>query len=158
MPVFLSHRRADSGIAVTIDRKLKLAGIQTYLDVLDPDVQNTENVTAKILVNLELCTHLMAILSATTAGSWWVPFEIGAATRGAKRISSYRISAVGLPEYLKMWPVLSNDGDHDKFIRRYRADGVVLEKLQKHAEARLSESKSPADFHRLLKRDLGQQF
>lgn len=157
MPVFLSHRRTDSPAAVAIDRKLKQHGIRTYLDVLDPDLDTAQNITVQILKNLEPCTHLMAVISSTTAGSWWVPFEIGLATRGEKRISSFRTAAVALPEYLKVWPVLTTEADVEKFAYRYLKDGIILEKSFKFSEARASESRTPTDFHRLLKQDLGQR-
>jgi len=157
MPVFISHRRADTSTALRVDNRLKSHGIQTYLDVLDPTLQSAENVTQQILAGLAPCTHLMAIVSTETAGSWWVPFEIGVATDADKRISSFCIAAVTLPDYLRVWPVLTRDEHIDAFARRYLSDRLILEKSYKLAEARTTPVQTAGDFHRLLKRDLGQE-
>ena len=46
----------------------------------------------------------MALVSSTTAESWWVPFEIGVATDKERRITSFALAAVKLPDFLTVWP------------------------------------------------------
>lgn len=154
MPVFISHRSTDSDAALKVSLRLRAHGIDTYLDVLDPELQGVENVTQRILDGLRRCTHLLAVISTATAGSWWVPFEIGVATDAEQRITSYALSAVSLPDYLRIWPVLTRDEHIDLFARRYLEDKVVLEKSWKLSEARATAIRDASDFHRFLKRDL----
>ena len=159
MPVFISHRKADTATAVRANSRLKQYGIPTYLDVLDLALQSPENVTQKILAGLQPCTHLLAIISAETAGSWWVPFEIGVATNADKRITSFSIATAraNLPDYLLVWPVLTRDEQIEMFAMRYLKDRKTLEKSYRLEEAQRTPIQSAADFHRLLKRDLGQE-
>jgi len=155
--VFISYHRPDEGRAVLINLYLTRNGVQTYLDVLDPALQSSEAVTQKILSALGKCTHLLGLISNTTANSWWVPFEIGVATDSERRISSYDIAGVSLPDYLRIWPVLRNEDDLAKYVKRYKQDRLILESAYKSVEARSTPVQSPADFHRLLKSDLGQR-
>lgn len=157
MPVFISHRRADTATAINVDNRLKKHGIRTCLDVLDPALQNAQNVTQQILAGLKPCTHLLAIVSGETVGSWWVPFEIGVATNADKRIASFCVSVVRLPDYLQVWPVLTRDDQLDIFAEHYLNDRWILETAHKMTEAQTTQIQTAADFHRLLKRDLGQE-
>lgn len=159
VPVFISYHRPDEARARTISSYLRDAhGIETYLDVLDPSIQGPQGVTAHILDGLHRCTHLLAVISGTTATSWWVPFEIGVATERDRRIASYQIAAVTLPDYLRVWPVIIDQSGLALFARRYLQDRVVLE--EKHlslSERQRAPIQTAADFHRQLKADLGQR-
>lgn len=159
MPVFISHRKADTAEALRAGARLKMHRITTYLDVLDPRIQSAENVTQQILAGLQPCTHLLAIISTETAGSWWVPFEIGVATNADKRITSFCISIVSpmtLPDYLRVWPILTRENQLDLFARRYLEDKTFLEKSYRLSEARTTLIQTANDFHRFLKQDLQQ--
>lgn len=158
MPVFISHRTQDDHIAQGVCRRLNgVHNIQCYLDDFDPDADPTNGITKTILDNLERSTHLLAIITNNTQGSWWVPFEIGVAQHGARRISTYDSSTTTLPEFLKEWPVLVGDSAIDKFAAAYKRDanaarirkGVIME----GAEARV-QINSAAEFHAELKRSL----
>jgi len=156
MSVFISYFRADEQAASAVNSTLKQNNVVTYLDLLDDDLKKAENVTSAILKGLEDCTHLLAIVSRNTQVSWWVPFEIGVATRAQRRISTYALSRILLPDYLKHWPVLYDDTGLLAFIKRYLQDSSTLEKKGRVYEARASAIQSAATFHRLLKTDLGQ--
>lgn len=125
MPVFISYRHTDRVQAMAINARLKLANIKTYLDVLDTESQQTDDITAVITRNITECTHLLAVVSQETAMSWWVPFEIGEATISDRRICSYKIGASALPLYLDKWPKLSGDTDLDFFIDAYRKEAML---------------------------------
>lgn len=157
MPVFISYHRPDELRAMRIQLYLAQQGVQAYLDVLDPELQGSEGVTQRILDALRRCTHLLALISNTTVNSWWVPFEIGVATDSDRRITSYDIAGIPLPEFLTIWPVLRNEDDLAKYVRRYKQDRVILEKAYKSSEARATAVQSAADFHRYLKSDLSQR-
>lgn len=100
MPVFISHKSVDKPAALEIASYLRARGVQSYVDVLDPQLQSTDDITSVIVTRVRQCTHLMAVTSANTISSWWVPFEIGVATDQDRRISTYTLEATNLPDYL----------------------------------------------------------
>jgi hypothetical protein len=157
MPVFISYHRPDELRARSIYLYLTAQDVPAYLDVLDPELQGSEAVTQHILDALRRCTHLLALISNTTVNSWWVPFEIGVATESDRRISSFDKASVALPEYLRIWPILRNDDDLAKYVRRYKQDSLPLQKAGKMLEARTAYVQSAEQFHQLLKADLGQR-
>ncbi|MDR8364527.1 MULTISPECIES: toll/interleukin-1 receptor domain-containing protein [Pseudomonas] len=122
MPVFISYRHSDRPLAIAINTRLKQANIKTYLDVLDPESQTTDDITGVITRNITECTHLLAVVSERTAHSWWVPFEIGEATISNRRICSFKTGPAELPLYLDKWPKLSTDKDMEFFIDAYREE------------------------------------
>ncbi|MCM8739996.1 MULTISPECIES: toll/interleukin-1 receptor domain-containing protein [Pseudomonas] len=122
MPVFISYRHMDRPQAMAINSRLMQANIKTYLDVLDPESQTTDDITGVITRNITECTHLLAVVSEKTALSWWVPFEIGEATISNRRICSFRTGPAQLPLYLDKWPKLSTDNDLNFFIDAYREE------------------------------------
>ncbi len=153
MPVFISYHRPDQWKAEQVRQRLSLQGIQTYLDVMDANL-DPNMVTVAIARGLTACTHLLALISGTTVASWWVPWEIGFATRGERRITSYQMSQVVLPEYLRMWPVLTSDADLDLFALYYKQDRVVLQESKRFDEAERATIRTPDQFHRELKASL----
>src|SRR3989338_6083979 len=147
MAVFISHKKEDESVAKQIDITLKAKGIDTYLDILDPTLIDKTNITAKILDGLNKCSHLLAVISSKTSESWWVPFEIGAATKGDKRICTYStIPIASLPDYLTMWPIIIQISQIDLFAARYLKDRLVLEKSYKSYEAASTMIQSASDF------------
>ena len=64
---------------------------------------------AEYLLNvIRNCKALLAVVSADTQLSWWVPYEIGAADSHGCGIATYLKAATKTPNYLQVWPVLSN--------------------------------------------------
>ncbi|MBP5957540.1 toll/interleukin-1 receptor domain-containing protein [Pseudomonas anatoliensis] len=161
MPVFISYRHMDRAHAMAINSRLIRANIKTYLDVLDPESQTTDDITGVITRNITECTHLLAVVSEKTALSWWVPFEIGEATISNRRICSFRTGPAELPLYLDKWPKLSTESDLDFFIDAYREE--VSNKRSMSLES-MSESvkgtyKRNADmFHEQLKNRIRRGF
>jgi hypothetical protein len=164
MPVFISYRHTDRPTARVIQQRLTDKGIKTYLDVLDVESAQTENITATISKNILLATHLIAVMSNDTAKSWWVPFEIGEATITNRRIASYRTGALRLPEYLEMWPQMTEMSHLDHFIKDYlsQKSEPQMRALYESLESRSSSSPITVDargaqeFHARLKAQLRQ--
>lgn len=176
MSVFISYRRMDRVLAYEIARNFDLNNIEYYLDIVDEESLNTDDITTVITDNIKKCTHLLAIVSANTRGSWWVPFEIGEATITNCRICSFAVKNSGtlnrslmnsyyydfLPDYLHKWPILVNMRDLDIFIRQYKGDirssiNEGLESWQSKSESfgRSGLTKNGADaFHNALKMQL----
>jgi hypothetical protein len=125
MPVFLSHKREDTEHAQAIGAYLTRRSVKCYIDIADPSIQATDDLTALLMQRVKACTHLMAVVSGYTTQSWWVPFEIGVASELERRITAYRVSYVSLPDFLSKWPILSTQQDLDTFIQYYRTDSLV---------------------------------
>lgn len=152
MTVFISYRHSDRAEATQINSMLKHAGINTYMDVLDPESQTTENITEVITKNIARSSHLIAVISKQTAQSWWVPFEIGEATISAIRIASFRTGYSELPEFLEMWPQMNSARHLDMFIEEYKKEQREAIYNRKIFESAGSVgTKSASDFHRSLK-------
>lgn len=77
------------------------------------------------------CTQLLAVVSARTRESWWVPWEIGIATEKDYLLATYAGDDTYLPEYLRKWPYLSTMSELDEYAR-----------ISKFAERQLSFRKS----------------
>lgn len=161
MPVFISYRHMDRAHAMAINSRLMQANIKTYLDVLDPESQTTDDITGVITRNITECTHLLAVVSEKTALSWWVPFEIGEATISNRRICSFKTGPAELPLYLDKWPKLSTDSDLNFFIDAYREEvsSKRLMSLESMSESVKGTYKRNADmFHEQLKNRIRRGF
>lgn len=150
MPVFLSHKREDTNQTLFIANYLRSHSIKCYVDVFDPELQTTDDITSKLRERIALCTHLMAVVSNYTEKSWWVPFEIGVGTEKDRRITSFQLNQVILPDFLTKWPVLKTNRDLNTFIKFYKKDATTQK-----SESYESRSIFSADqFHRELKASL----
>lgn len=151
MPVFISHRTADDAKAqVLVQRLYTRHKITCYVDHFDPEARTTREITDLIVGRINLCTHLMALVTNATVGSWWVPFEIGVARQGDRRITSFDASTVVLPEFLTEWPVMTNEAHLDLFAEAYHRDRSAKPIMEKYATASRSIF-SAEDFHTRLK-------
>jgi len=123
MSVFLSHRTKDNDLARAIYQRLtRFHGIECYIDDFDDEAQlaSSKEITTIIMSRLDSCSHLLALVTDNTKGSWWVPFEIGVARRAPRYITTF----IGhysekLPSYLKEWPVLKKNSDIDIYAKLY---------------------------------------
>lgn len=81
--VFISHKREDSGMAHAVAEALTDFDIDVWLDLQElgfPEPNSKEEhlrLTAAIEEGLNASSHLLALITTNTKGSWWVPFEIG---------------------------------------------------------------------------------
>ena len=159
MKIFISHKKEDEATALKVVNTLTLAGVETYLDVLDNiTADDGEKLTKHIRGKLHECTDVIVILSSNTKKSWWVPFEIGMATETDMPIANYLISQESLPDYLEYWPRLKSQEDVKTYveIRNKVSNQIILEKAMSHglyqrADAGMSETQK---FYQELKRHL----
>lgn len=152
MPVFISHRTVDDAKAQALAQRLQTKhNIRCYLDHFDPEAKTTREITDLIVSRINICTHLMALVTNSTVGSWWVPFEIGVARQGERRITTFDSSTVELPEYLAEWPVMVTDADLELFAEAYHRDRAAKPLLEKYASVSRSIGTSD-EFHAALKR------
>ena len=154
MPVFISHRSTDTEQATAVHSYLSARGVRCYIDKLDEALQSTDNITEVILARIKQCSHMMAVVSQQTRGSWWVPFELGVATDSDRRISSFKATNVDLPHFLSKWPILKDKYDLDKFIELYKRDSTIA---FNESRASYQDVKSADQFHRQLKTNIGQR-
>jgi hypothetical protein len=125
MPVFLSHKSEDTAAALAAAHYLSNRGIRFYLDVLDPELETVDDLTSRLVDQIRQSTHLLAVVSSYTVQSWWVPFEIGVATELDRRMATYSVSPVQLPDYLQRWPVLTLPHHLKLFADLYDLDTAV---------------------------------
>jgi len=161
MPVFISHRTADNAIALQVaTRLINTHGIKCYIDDIDQRLKSaTQQEVTRILVDrVNQCTNLLAVITANTEGSWWVPFEIGVAKQAPRVICSITNQVdSALPGYLMEWPRLRGDRAIDQFAKLYKLQQKALTEnvLEKRATASM-QLNTVDGFHRSLKAALGQ--
>lgn len=157
MSVFISHRKTDVDVAKTILRYLESNDVPCYIDELDESLKSAVDITSVIMRRISESTHMLAVVSPSTEKSWWVPFEIGVASKDERRISTYKAAPVTLPHYLEIWPIMSNRAHLDRFIQLYKGDrSVLLEKSATQYELNSAIIKTADQFHKDLKRSIGQ--
>ena len=109
--IFLSHRSLDKIMVEKIGKYIMDAGFDIYLDKYDEELQkadelgNDKKVTECIQKGLEGCTHVLCLISPTTVGSWWVPYEIGYGEKSKKEIVSLQLKSIpdkNIPAYIRI--------------------------------------------------------
>ncbi|WP_369682551.1 toll/interleukin-1 receptor domain-containing protein [Asticcacaulis taihuensis] len=156
--VFISHQNADSILAQQISNRLRsIHGIESYLDIIDPDIRlSGDDLGSYVRLQLSKCTQLLAVVSANTKSSWWVPWEIGLATEKEQPIATFAGGFTQLPEYLKKWPYLQSDYDLDKYAQASRTFDQNLAVRKRYNGTADAQRSSASDFHKSLKASLGQ--
>jgi hypothetical protein len=82
--VFISHRSTDKAFARELAAEIVLWGIDVWLDDDDEATKTAEAngdnkaLALAIEAGVKGSTHMLALLSPKTAGSMWVPYEVGA--------------------------------------------------------------------------------
>lgn len=107
--VFVSHKREDSNMARDIADVLRDFDVDVWLDLdeLDATEPTTDEEHLKLTHSIEQglanSTHLLALITAKTKGSWWVPFEIGSCRARSKELAFlFHKDVRDLPSYLKL--------------------------------------------------------
>jgi len=116
MKVFISHQRRDSHVATRVSQRLWTHHqIESYLDVVDSRLgMKGEELADQIRLELTRCTQLLAVVTANTEVSSWVPWEIGVAAEREYPLASYSDGTKPY-EFLASWPYLRNDQELDKY-------------------------------------------
>ena len=158
--IFISHKYSDAVIAETVADRVKLNGFDVYLDSIDPaPVKDGPGLAEYLLRRMGECEQLIAVVSSSTALSWWVPWEIGVGSEKGFRMASYCSNGyIYLPTFLKKWPILRSMGDVEKYCELSRRSDSEF----RTATARVfSDSalmnirrRKVAEFHRHLKSTL----
>ena len=155
MKVFISHQRADSFIASEIRNEFERLQIETYLDVVDSAIlQDGDDLAKYILASLRKCTHLLAVVSSSTKNSWWVPWEIGAASEREYPLATFAHSVASVPEYLEKWPVLTSVRQVVFYVDAMKR-GQIRKRAFESAGMPTSRSDEAKEFHKVLKASLG---
>jgi hypothetical protein len=155
--VFISHRKADTLNALAVSLRLTLRNVPHYLDEVDSTLEQDPDLLTQHLTDaLYRCTHLLAIISGNTQGSWWVPFEIGMATARGYPIATYLLEDVVTPEYLRPWPYLRSSDDLELYVQELRRHPGMLTEAYMLNKSASDRSYDAGRFHQALKRALGQ--
>lgn len=121
--VFISHSRLDKQKARAVAKTLEASEVDYYFDENDEqlqlaDEQNDDLKIVRCIENgIEVCSHLLGIITENTCQSWWVPYEIGSAT-GRKRGFAHLIDKEvnKLPSYMKAAKILANREELRKWL------------------------------------------
>ncbi|SDA39673.1 toll/interleukin-1 receptor domain-containing protein [Sinorhizobium sp. NFACC03] len=154
--VFISHQHADSSLAKQIaDRLRSYHSIDSYLDVIDPNLTRGEDLARHIQQEMGKCNQLLAVISEKTRESWWVPWEIGVATEKDFPLATYAGGSTMPPEFLRKWPYLRSEYDLDLYARASKAAETSYNYKRGfgHQDARPS---STREFYDTLRKSLGQ--
>jgi len=155
MKIFISHKKEDSELALSIQQEFNSYGIKSYLDVLDSDIASGgAELTKHIKNNLNSCTDIIVVISEQTRSSWWVPFEIGMSAQIDMPTASFLKSETALPSYLSYWPCLKTTADIGKYISvRKRTSSIIQEQYSYYSttEKRAIETRT---FYEALKKEL----
>lgn len=158
LTVFVSHKSEDAYPAKHVAQQLASHGIGSYLDVADETlVGDGPELGDYLRRRLAECQQLLAVVSAVTQHSWWVPWEIGVATERNYRIATFLTQDVRTPSYLQKWPYLRNDRDialYAQTCKEFEADLVAKSQTGRILES--LRASTARDFHKVLKRRLGQ--
>ena len=154
--IFISHRQSDTDKAKQLHTLLKGHSVESYLDVVDGATSHAPDITKHIIGNLKKCTHLIVVYSNNTAGSMWVPFELGAAYIAGKGIGTMLFSPITTPEYLDTFQKMRDSADLAKYIEVYKADQTLTKSARFDNSTQLSESARISEADSFIKRVKGK--
>jgi len=154
--VFISHKNTDAALAERVARRVRVNGLETYLDTIDDAlVKDGPDLADLLLARMGQCQQLIAVVSSQTKDSWWVPWEIGVGSEKGFRLASYSETHVSLPSYLEKWPALHMDRHIDLYCEYSKQTEVVLNRRMRDVlteDRRMQVRKSEAlDFHKQLR-------
>jgi len=135
--VFISHRKVDTEAAKAIGKYLTdVIEVDIYLDEYDYQLLSAvasgedDKIVGYIEQGISISTHMLGIISPSTKGSWWVPFEIGAARQRSIKFAHVLLNNVDdLPSYLRISKLIK---DQQEFKAWLQSETIV----------RLNETKS----------------
>lgn len=156
--IFISHQKADSLLAGKIaDRLTASHRLDYYLDIIDPDAGKAGDLLGEYIRDqLGKCTQLMAVVSASTKESWWVPWEIGIATEKDQPIATFAGDKTVLPEYLKKWPYLQTDRDLDAYAEATNIAAASFRTQRTYITESAARRNSTKEFYKTLRSKLGR--
>lgn len=155
--VFISHKQEDAETASDIATYIKAKGLDVYLDVIDTQLgKDGPDLADYIRAQLEKCTQLLAVLSAQTRVSWWVPWEIGVATEKERFLASFLAGQTTVPDYLQKWPYLRTRQDLDRYVEESKRAELLIESRIRGGYPTTARAAGFRSFHSSLKAALRQ--
>ncbi|MGK3982333.1 toll/interleukin-1 receptor domain-containing protein [Sorangium sp. So ce136] len=147
--VFISHKWEDQEVARLVAKEMEALGLDYWLDVDDDDCMaaaregNEDAICRAVERGLQNSTHLLALISKRTKGSWWVPFEIGAA-RAYSRTLVFLVhkDVADRPAWLSLGTVIGDKFDLDFWCQAIGAPARLVE-VRKAATSRHIDSVLP---------------
>jgi hypothetical protein len=126
--IFLSHIAVDKSAAAAIGSYITSHGdIDIYLDVHDAELQSAVSkgdaagITRFIERGVAKSTHIMCLVSQSTIGSWWVPYELGFAKNAGKQLASFKLKGnVALPAFLEIGEIILGTKSLNEYLTRVR--------------------------------------
>jgi len=126
--IFISHKKEDKNEASELAKYIEESGIDVFFDANDTNLNNPEILKNPVLVTnaindaLSKSTHMIAVISNKTKESWWVPYEIGFATKNNSGSNSIRALFIKgftqqTPEYLEIVKKIKSTDDLDSFLK-----------------------------------------
>jgi hypothetical protein len=113
--VFISHSRLDKEKARALARALQASKVDYYFDENDEELQLADErhdhlkVVQCIENGIQVCSHLLGIITENTKNSWWVRYEIGSANgRGRECAHLIDQEVDTLPSYIKAARIATN--------------------------------------------------
>ena len=151
MKVFVSHKNSDELVARRVSSRVEANGLEVYLDAVDPALgKDGPQLADYLLERMGECQQLIAVVSSTTALSWWVPWEIGVGSEKGFRMASFAAESVELPTYLEKWPSLRSMRDVNSYSQLSK---TVDNRIRNATRSFMSESARMS-----LRRDKAAQF
>jgi TIR domain len=132
--VFVSHKREDSEMARSVADALIDLDINVWLDLdelgfSEPKTDEEHiRLTHAIEAGLKASTHMLALITPNTKGSWWVPFEIGMCRAREKPLAFLLHKEVSnLPSFMKLGTALENKHEFYDWAKELsRSRGAAL--------------------------------
>lgn len=159
MPVSLLYCRNDLAAAMAIGEHLRLEGLATCLEAIDPQADDACTLTTLISRSVHGCTHLIVLVSGNTCGAWWVPFALGAAALADRRVATFQLGEPASPTYLGELPAMAQAADLDLFVSAYRLEHTLGRALNLPTQAAPGDNRCNAQhFQAELKASIGRGY
>lgn len=130
--------------------------IHSYLDAVDPALDKKgEDLAAYLRDRMGSCTQLLAVVSAATQTSQWVPWEIGVATEKDFPLATYS-DGTRPPEFLAKWPFMTNFAQLDIYAEVSKASNSLYESRRFTATAGAARGEAVNRFYSSIRSRLGQ--
>jgi MTH538 TIR-like domain (DUF1863). len=135
--IFISHKKEDKEEASNLAKYIEESGIDVFFDANDENLNNPEVLKNPVLVTnainnaLSKSTHMIAVISNKTKESWWVPYEIGFATKNNSGSNSIRALFIKgftqqTPEYLEIVEKIKSTSELDAFLKNVSSTPRLL--------------------------------
>lgn len=156
--VFISHKKADEALAVSIGKLLEARGLKCWIDVLDKKISTVEDITKYIAKKIDDSSSILVVFTSNTQGSMWVPFELGIAYRAGKGLGTFLSGNPATPEYLDPFPKLRTESDLDMYAQEVKQETPLRKSLDERRviTAATGPSAYSEAFVTRLKKSLGQ--